>query len=524
MPPSGAHARLRLGPLRSLDARPLLSLVTAETAAGAASGSARLVRNILILSGGQVVSWASGIIWLSVVPHRLGPAAMGEFVVATSTAAIVGIIVGQGAVPLLTREIARDRSKIPGLVGGAIVMRLATAVPACLALFLYVRLAGFSPERVELIALATAISITASVTGVFGAAFMGLERMEFNAFTGLIGNTMVSFLGIGVVLLGGRVPQLLMLALILWLVDLALNAYWARGLFRIAWRGAVRAAVRVSKAGISFWIGGLLFTFYLWIDSILLSILAPAKVVGWYGVPTQLFASLLMVGSVLCTAWFPRMSAAHAAGPETLRRSARPAVETAVVVSLPIAAGTALVAGNLILVFCGPAFYGAVPVLVVLSLCVVPTFFNMMADQILAAEGRQASWVKVIGIATALNVGANLFLIPRFQALGNGAEGAALSLLATEVFELAAAVYLLPWLLSRELLTRSLRALIATLLMAAAVFAASRAGLVAEVVAGVVAFAVFATLLRVLTSAEITLLRGLGARVRTRLRPPPVPA
>jgi O-antigen/teichoic acid export membrane protein len=478
-----------------------------------AAGSGRLVRNVLALAGGQLASWFFGIAWTFVVPRRLGAAAIGEYVVAVSTAALFAIIVNQGASPLLTREIARDNTKAPVLVGGTIVMRLAMTAPACIAMLIYIDLVDFSAERAALMWLATALVITASISGALSAAFSGLERMEYIAYSSLIGSGLASLLGIALVLRGGNVVQVMVLNLSLTVVVLALNIYWARRLFVIAWRGALGVVPHILRDGFSFWIGGLFFTAYLWIDSILLSVMVPANVVGWYGVPTQLFVATLMVAGVLSTAWFPRLAAAFLEGAESFRQAARPAVEAVIVLSLPIAVGTAMVATPLVERLYGGSFEGAEPVLAILGACIVPTFVNMMAYQILQAQGRQLRWFYVIAIATALNIGANLVLIPFFQMHnGNGAEGAALSLLATEMFELVAAVYLLPWLLGRALMGRAARAAAATALMAAAVFAVRGAGLFLEVGVGLAAFGIFAVLLKLPTSAELSMLNGLAAR------------
>lgn len=471
----------------------------------------------MMLAGGQLASWLFGLGWTFVVPRRLGPAAIGEYVVAISTAAVLGIIVNQGANPLLTREIARDNTKAPELIAGAIVMRLAITVPACFGMLIYIHIAGFDSHRALFIWLATAIAITAAVSAAFEATFSGLERMEFLAYAALVGNGLASLLGIVLVLIGGRLVAVMVLNLGLTLLVLALNVYWSRRLFTVAWRGPARLVLHILRGGFNFWIGGLFFTAYLWIDAILLSIMVPAWVVGWYGVPSQLFAAILMVVGVLCTAWFPRLAAAHTEGVDRLRQTARPAIEAAVVLSLPVAAGTALVSGPLVGLLYDGAFAGAVPVLAILGACLVPTFVNMMAYQILQAEGRQVSWFKVIAFATVLNIAANLVLIPHFQAQGNGAVGAALSLLLTEVVELVAALVLLPWLLSPALLRRTARAAAATAFMVAVVIAVSRAGLFAEVGAGLAAFTVGALLLRVPTSDELGLLRGFGARVLSRL-------
>jgi O-antigen/teichoic acid export membrane protein len=495
------------------------AMTSAAPIAGAGAGSGRLLRNIVMLAGGQMASWLFALGWTFFVPRRLGPAAMGEFVIAISTASVLAIFIFVGADPLVTRDVARDRSKAPSLVGATILMRLAIAVPASLGMLVYLSLVGFGPYRAGVIWLAVAIAIAGSVSAAFQAGFSGLERMEYLAYATLIGNGLASLLGIGLVLLGGHVVAIMVLNLSLTVLVVALNVVWSRRFFVVTFQDAKRVVPYILKAGFTFWVGGLFFTAYLWIDSILLSVLAPAWVVGWYGVPTQLFVATLMVAGILGQAWFPRLAAAHVEGVDALRRNARPAMETAIVLSLPIAAGTALVASPLVALLYGKDFAGAAPVLAILGLSIVPTYINMMAYQILQADGKQMSWFKVIVAATVLNIAANLVLIPHFQhTLANGAVGAALSLLGTEVFELVAALLLLPWLLTRAVLGRTARTAGATVLMVAVVIAVSPAGLFAEVGAGLAAFAVGALILRLATSDETALLRGLGARVRSRLR------
>jgi O-antigen/teichoic acid export membrane protein len=493
-------------------------LVAPTTVVPVRPATGRLLRNILMLGGGQLASWAFGILWLVFVPRVLGPAPIGEFVIALAITAVLGNLINQGAGTLLTREIARDHQRAPQLVAGTLLMRLACGLPAFGLMLIYVRLLHFGPEQSLIIWLATGVMLSASLSGAVQSAFTGLERMEYLAYASLVGNGLISVASIALVLLGGRIVALLQLDLTLTLLILALNLYWARGVFKIAWRSGAVVIPYILRAGFSYWFGGLFFTTYLWIDSVLLSALTPVTVIGYYGVTVQLFTAILMVASVLATAWFPRLAAAFVEGPEQLRRVGRPAVETAVVLSLPIAAGAALVSAPLINLLYGPPFSGAAPVLALLAITVVPTFFNMLGYQVLLAAGRQVAWIKIVAVATFLNVGANLVLIPYFQARGNGAIGAAIALLSTEVFEAIGAMALLPWLLNRGLLSRLARTALATALMSLVVYAVAPVGIVVEIASGIVAFAFVGLLLRLPTAEELAGLRGLRGRLGAKLR------
>lgn len=474
----------------------------------------RLLRNVLLLAGGQAASWGFALLWLAFVPRKLGPAAIGELVIATSVTAILGTFVTQGAGTLLTKEIARDHDAAPRLVGATLVIRLGCVLPAFAVTTTYAWLLHFSSEQTVLVALATAGMLVASLSGAFQAAFSGIERMEFLAYANIVGNGLASVLGCVLVLSGGGVIALLALDLMLSSTVLLLNVMWSRKLFAIYAKGAITLIPQIIRGGLSYWIGGLFFVTYLWIDSVLLSVMAPSRVVGWYGAPTQLFTAILMVSGVLGTAWFPRLAAAFKEGSGRFQEMGKHAVEAVVVISLPVAAGLVLVAPHIVELLYGRAFTGATPVLTILAVTVVPTYFNMIAYQVLLAENRQVGWIKVVVFALVLNIVLNLALVPHFQAMGNGAIGTALALLTSELFESACAIVMLRWLVRPSLASRGLRAAAATGVMAVGVHLVAPFGLFVEIASGVLVFAALAVLLRVASQTELAEFRGLGLSLR----------
>ena len=474
----------------------------------------RVTRNVLLLAGGQAASWGFAMLWLFFVPRKLGPTVIGELVIATSVTAILGIFVTQGAGTLLTKEIARDSSVAGRLVSATLLIRLLCVIPAFVVASLYSWLLHFSAEQTVLVWLATGGMVTAALSGAFQAAFAGLERMEYMSYASVIGNGLTCVLGVALVLSGGGPIALLALELALSLLVLGLNVRWSFKLFPISAARVVGLVPYIVRGGLSYWIGGLFFVAYLWIDSVLLSIMAPAKVVGWYGAPTQLFTAILMVTGVLCTAWFPRLAAADKQGEAKLREVAKPAIEAVIVLSLPVGVGLVLVAGPLVGLLAGPAFSGAVPVLMVLGVTVIPTSFNMMAYQILLAGNRQVAWIKVVAVATVLNVFLNLVLVSHFQASGNGAIGSALALLVSELFETVCALVLVRWVLRPSLAGRTARAVLATALMAIGVLVVAPFGLFVEIACGVLWFGALAIVLRVASENELAEFRGLGLRLR----------
>ena len=59
---------------------------------------------------------------------------------------------------------------------------------------------------------------------------------------------------------------------------------------------------------------------YLWIDTIMLTLMTRSDVVGWYGASTQLFQTLMFLPVFVQTAWLPRLVSAFGKAGEICTR------------------------------------------------------------------------------------------------------------------------------------------------------------------------------------------------------------
>ena len=468
----------------------------------------RLTRNVAILAGSQAVTWSLSLFWTVFVPRALGPSGLGELTIATAVTGVIGVVAGFGIGTLLVKEIARDHEQAAPLVGTALLVRAAVIVPAVAAVGVYILVAHSSREQALVLFLAAGVMALALVTQPFQSAFQGIERMEYLAYSDILTKAVMSGAGVALVIIGYRVVGIMGMMLVISVVVLLLNVWWSRGKFGIAWRPKSDHLRFVVVASFPYWTTGLVLTVYLWIDSVMLSAMSSDVVVGWYAVPTKIFGTLLFVPVILSTATLPRLSAAFRDGTDALITAGKPVLELVLVLSLPVAAGAALVAQSFIATIYGPSFAPSVWVLVILALTVPATYFDIMVNQVLIASNRQVAWTKVMGGAAIVNPLINLILIRYFQDYQhNGAVGAALSLLITEVGIAIVGLRLLPPMLDSGSVLRLARAIIATASMALVVWMLSRFGLLIEVGAGAVSFAALAVALKVLNLTELKALR-----------------
>jgi O-antigen/teichoic acid export membrane protein len=480
-----------------------------------ATKPSRIGANISALLGSQLATWSMTLVWTLIVPRLLGPAQVSLLVLAWSASSLLAIMGGLASRTLLVKEIAARPEQGARLLAVATVIRVACVPPCILLTFVYVRLGHFSAEQVLVLWLSTGISAFLLLLEPLQAAFQAIERMQYLAYAEVINKAITTGVGIALVLVGFKGTALVGVLLVAGGVVLALSAFWIRPYFHFDW-GIDWPVIRsMLSASMSYWAFAFFFTFYLWIDSAMLALLAPPAVVGWYGVPTRLFGSLLFAPMIISTAWLPRLAAAYAESPRQLKAIAANPVELVLTLILPLSVGAALTAAPLIRLLYGDAFLPAVPVFVILAFTIVPMSLNMIVYQIMVASNRQTIWTAALAGACVVNPALNFVLIRYAQAqLGNGAIGAAISLLLTELCIAMLAIVLVRQFLEFRAARRLLRGALATLGMAAIVGVAVRFGFVPAALAGAISFAALALLLGVISADE---LRGVRLRVQQKL-------
>jgi O-antigen/teichoic acid export membrane protein len=485
-------------------------------------GQASIGRNIAAMASGQVVTWSMTLAWTLVVPRLLGPAGMGLIVTAWAVTGLLATVLGFGTRNYLVRAIVVAPGDAGQLIATGTVLRLLLAPVFMLAVAIWAHFADYGPEGTLALYLAGGATVFTLLAEPIQAGFQAIERMKYLAYSDVINKSVQGLLGIALAVAGFGAVGFTGCWLVMSAVVLVLDVVWLRRHVRVQWRTTPPRLAHMARESMSYWAFGVFFMLYLWIDSAMLSVMTSATVVGWYGVSTKLFQTLMVVPVLISTAWLPRLVSVYERSPSELQRAARAPVEIVLVLGLPIADGIALVAGPAIDRIYGPAYDGAVPVMVLLGLCVPFMYLNIILSQVLIAAKRQFVWTWVMLGATVVNPVINLFLIPQTQSrFDNGAIGAAVSLLVTEIFIVAAGLALAGrGVVGLRALRRLTRTAAASAAMLGVGFATHGLGTAPSVTAGLLAFLVLAKLLHLATPEEIEAIRGrLAPRLRSARRP-----
>ena len=476
----------------------------------------RLGANVLALTASQAVTWSMSLVWTLIVPRFLGAAGLGVLVTASSATAVISVILGLGAKDFLVREIAADRRRGLSLAGTTVTLR-ACLVPMYIgAVVLYAHAAHFGPETREVLYLLAGATICSMVAEPVQATFQGIERMEYLAYGDIFNKTAQSALGIALAVAGFGAVGLSVSSLAVAVVGVYLWSRWLRGHARLELRTTVARLNMLVTQSLPYWAFGLFFMIYLWIDAVILALMAPPEVVGWYGAPTKLFTTLMFVPGIVATAWLPRMVGAFAEGRNRFRAVARTPVELVVIVSLPVCVIAATTARDVIPMLFGRSYGPAVPVMEVLAFCLPPMYVGIMLYEVLVATKRPLVWTWLMAGATVVNPALNIVLIRAAQhRWHNGAIGAALALLVTEILILVAGLVIAGrWALDGSSVRRFARALLVTAAMFGIMRLLRPFGFVAAAGSGAATFAGLAWLLRLASADELALLKAMFVRLR----------
>jgi O-antigen/teichoic acid export membrane protein len=251
---------------------------------------------------------------------------------------------------------------------------------------------------------------------------------------------------------------------------------------------------KLVKGGSPFLLWSAILVIYGTIDIPLLRAMAGEAAVGAYALAYLWVGMPAGFSYVVITATMPSMSAnAVRESSGDFIRLANRAICLVLLFGLPAAFGIALVAGDVFsLLHYQAGFEDAVVLIQILALHIPAVGMDMVLGSALIAEDRQKQWNFIGCGAAVLNPLLNLVAIPlTIHAFNNGAIGAAVITVATEIFMMVGALIIRPrGVMDRPTVSYALRCLTAAVVMVPAVLAFGSAFLLVKIAVGVVTYGV----------------------------------
>ena len=168
----------------------------------------------------------------------------------------------------------------------------------------------------------------------------------------------------------------------------------------------------------------------------MLSMMKGDASVGLYSAAYKLSEPLSLIPSALVISLFPIMSASFKSSREELIKTYRLGIKYILIIMLPIAMGTTLLADKIIFWIYGMEFSGSVTALQILIWALVFTSINPVLTRLLTAIGKQKLNTLSSALCATFNVALNFILIPILSY-----NGAAIATVLTNIIFFVSSFY-----------------------------------------------------------------------------------
>jgi len=287
------------------------------------------------------------------------------------------------------------------------------------------------------------LMVVEAFSQLLGALFQAHEQMLIPAIARVGGNVITLALVVPLLFLGHGAAMVATVIVVAAAARVGFQAIAARRLsgFRLpapaapSWRAMLRA-------GFPFLTANGFALFVARVDVLILGQLAGAAAVGWYGAASRLVEAFYFLPVLLTTATFPVLSRLWSEDRNEFHATVRKTLDLLIVLIVPLSVTFFILAESIVgSLFTLQSYAPAVPLLRIQALSLALIFVDYLLTCILLATGRERTWITILGAACLVNPAVNFVLIPATSAAyANGAIGAALATLLTEIFILICAL------------------------------------------------------------------------------------
>jgi O-antigen/teichoic acid export membrane protein len=467
-------------------------------------GSRRVVTDVAVQLGGQVVNVALGIITTVVIVRALGASRYGEWATILAAIELIATVGNFGLETVAVRLAAQEPEREGAWVGATTSLRLLIAIPMLVAFVVALAVLASDDEMLVAGLILSLLYLTAALSTLRIVFRLHVRNHVTVAFT-TINSLLWAGSVIAIAALDGSMVAFAIAFLAITIVVQGALAVVALRTIHVRWDGARKLWPKLFKIGISVGIAGTLTFTYGRIDQILVYELAPNPAdVGVYAAMYKILDNAGFVPMAVMVTLFPIMAGLFPADRPRLRRMMQMAIDYLMVVALGGLALTIVAAEPIVELLYGPDYVSGATVLTILVAAFIPICIGNVAGNMVVAMDLQRRYIWFAGLGLLLNVPLNLVLIPEY-----GIEAAAWVTLLTEVVVVSLSLAMVLRKIELRLsLRRIVLALLASTVAALAVWGLRQAG-AGAVVLVLAMTALYPVLLVALRAVDLKELRRL---------------
>jgi O-antigen/teichoic acid export membrane protein len=380
----------------------------------------RIFKNTAIMVVSQIIIQLIAFFTSIQIANYLGVELFGVYSFAFSFTTIFTFAVDAGLNFAAFRAFSQDRENITAYYQKIIAIKCVLGITIVLLFWLVASIIHLEHTAAATILLGFIILVITSINGVALSAYQAWEKMEYLALSELLHKVIIFSLVVWyVVKINAGIYPVFSVIIVAGTTVLLLNIAMVSRLDRNIWSGQAWRITTwwpVIKLGLPFILIGLLNQLYLYIDISLLKFMKGDHAVGIYTPASRVITMGILMPAALVNAVFPALNKIQ--DMELFKKLINMSCKYLFLVAIPLGVGLAILAKQFILFFYKAEYALSASCLQILVWALVLMFGNWVIGHALYALKKDKVMMGVVGITVAVNVLANLLLIPRWSFFG----------------------------------------------------------------------------------------------------------
>lgn len=399
----------------------------------------KLAKNTLALFAGQIINSVLSILLSISLARNLGDVVLGKYSFATSFTAFFAVFWELGYNTLLIREVARNKSLAGSYLNNILSIRAILSVLVITFMVLIINIMGYPTDTKIVVYIFSFYMALVSLSDIFKVTFRAFEKMEYEAGIKIFVNIIRISCGLLVLFLGYGLIELALVFLFSGIFEFLLSFLICEKKFIKSktefdfnfWKKSFKIALPLAM--LSFF-----HIIFVRVDIIMLSIMKGDAIVGWYGAAYGLTYGFKPLPQIFMNALLPLIAYYHVSSKKSLKIAYERSFKYLLILGLPLAFGTTLLADRIIILLYGQQFSNSIIALQILAWDVLLIFLYTCSAFIIVSIDEQNKMAIIAGCTALINVVINLILIPEYSYVG-----AAIATIVAESFLLVSYTYII---------------------------------------------------------------------------------
>jgi len=377
-----------------------------------------IARNTSYLTLALILQKIISFTYFIILTRALGIEMMGQYYAAISFTTIFAIFIDLGFANTLTREVAKHQEQAEAWLGNVMALKIPLAVLTLALALGTVFIFGYDNLSFQLIMISSICMILDSFTTTFFAAVRGFHNLKFESISSIIFQLIVLVLGYLALLYGLGVKAAMAVLAVASIFNFTYSFLVVRYQINLKWKLLYQTEFikNIFKISWPFALFAISQRLYLYLDSVMIGILANYHQVGVYQIAFKIIFALQFLPMAFTASLYPAMSSYWLHNREQLVLSFERAMNYLIIISLPIIGGVLALDDKIIDIF--KAGDEAIWPLRISILALFFIFVNFPIGSLLNACDRQRRNLSFMVVVTVISVVANFLLIPKFAATG----------------------------------------------------------------------------------------------------------